>query len=63
MLAARFSLFGFVVGFFVALIIALVGPDILSFRHCHLLYGVVALVAWAVLTFNVGGPGYARRER
>lgn len=60
MLAARFSLFGFVVGLFVALIIAFVGPDVLSFRHCHLIYGLLALIAWAVLTFNVGGPGYDR---
>lgn len=51
-----FSLIGFFVGAIVAIVLVAVGPDILSFNHARLIFGLLALLIWAVLTFNWRGP-------
>lgn len=51
-----FSLVGFIVGLIVAILLVSIGPEILSFNHARLIFGLIALLVWAALTFNWRGP-------
>lgn len=48
----RFSVVGLIVGAICALIVYGVGTAITEFRNEDLLWGLVALLVWAALTFN-----------
>lgn len=59
----RFSIVGFIVGAAVALIGYAVATALITFRHSDLVFGVIAILIWAYLTFNWPGPGIGSGRR
>lgn len=54
----RFSLVGFIVGAFCALILFIVATSLVAFRLSDLVFGLAALALWAYLTVNP--PAFTR---
>ena len=51
----RFTLTGFIIGAIVALIFFVVATALLVFNHSALLFGLIAILLWLVITFNYRG--------
>lgn len=58
----HFSILGFLVGLVAAILIVTIGPEILTFAHYALVYGVIAIAVWVGLTFYWVGPGVPTRR-
>lgn len=53
---AGFSVVGFLVGAICALIFFAVATSLVAFNHSGLVFALVALLIWALLTFRWRGP-------
>lgn len=57
----RFSVTGFIVGAICAIIFVVVALALVSFHHDDLVFGLIGLLIWGLLTFN-WNDGWVRRQ-
>lgn len=56
------SITGFIIGAILAVIFYFVATALVAFQHSPLIFGLVALLIWAVFTFGYSGRGFGSRN-